>query len=78
MMRDLRWFNALAPHDFQNGAVLDEIAGVFKLCHTLIGGVRDLQRHVKVTVEEDPVRIPPGLLGVIGAMHKAIEAEKSP
>lgn len=39
----------------------------------LRGGVADLQRHVKVAVDEDATRIPPGLLAVIGAMHKALK-----
>jgi hypothetical protein len=73
MLRDPTWLGSLSRRDFSNGAVLDEITTVFLLCHTLIGGVRDLQRHVKVTVEEDPTRLPPGLLAVIGAMHKAIK-----
>jgi hypothetical protein len=44
-----------------------------ELADILIGGVRDLQRHCKVAIEEDPTRIPPGVLAVIGGMHKAIE-----
>ena len=30
-MRDLKWFNSLSKRDFENGAVLNEIAEVFKI-----------------------------------------------
>ena len=42
------------------------------LSDALVGGVRDLQRHIEVAVEEGKV-LPPGLLVVVGAMHKVIE-----
>jgi len=43
------------------------------LLATLVGGVTDLQRHVKVAIDGDPTRIPFGLLTVIGTMHWAIQ-----
>jgi hypothetical protein len=53
--------------------LLAERDNAARLAKTLIGGLRDLQRHVRVAVEEDATRIPPGLLAAIGAMHKAVE-----
>jgi len=39
------------------------------------GYVADLQRHIRVAVEEDATRIPPGVLCVVGAMSKVCVKE---
>jgi len=67
----------LSLESLESVALTERQSKWMDLTQTLIGGVRDLQRHAKVAIDEDPTRIPPGLLAVIGAMHKAIESSLS-